>query len=53
MTSRGVILPGSKLCFGKVKMETPMYEKMKFSAMKLRSPKNCFVVDLASDDKLL
>jgi len=37
---------GSKLCLGKVKIETPMYENMKFSAIKLRSPKNCFVIDL-------
>ena len=44
---------GSKLCFGKVNMETPMYVKMKFSAIKLRRAKNCLVMDRDSPDMLL
>lgn len=44
---------GSKWCFGKVNMDTPMYEKMKFSARKLSSSNICFVRVRESSDRLL
>ena len=44
---------GSNLCFGKVNIDTPTYEKMKFSAMKFNSPKNFLVIVRDSLDKLL
>jgi hypothetical protein len=45
--------PGSKWCLGNVNIDTPMYEKMKFSAKKLSSSKSFLVLDLESADKLL
>ena len=42
-----------KLCFGKVNIDTPTYENMKFSAIKLSNPKNCLVMVRDSFDKLL
>ena len=44
---------GSKWCLGKVNIETPIYEKMKFSAMKLRRSKKCFVDCFDSLERLL
>jgi hypothetical protein len=52
-TNPAKIKPGSKWCLGNVNIDTPMYEKMKFSAKKLSSSKSFLVRDLESTDRLL
>lgn len=45
--------PGSKWCLGNVNIDTPMYEKIKFSAKKFSNSKSFLVRDLESIDRLL
>jgi len=45
--------PGSKWCLGNVNIDTPMYEKIKFSAKKFSNSKSFLVRDLESTDRLL
>lgn len=42
-----------KWCRGNVNIDTPIYEKIKFSAKKFKSSKICFVRQRESSDKLL
>ena len=53
LTNPVVMNHKSKWCFGNVNMETPMYEKMKFSARKFNNSKICFVRNRESSDRLL
>jgi hypothetical protein len=52
-TNPEMMKPTSNRCLGKVNIETPIYEKMKFSARKFKSSNSCFVLFRESEDKLL